>query len=95
MAGIGQEKVLDKKNRSEEMTISVGNKVKYIGTAIPRYTNKLVVVKNILVNGLILEYPKEDRRKVVVEGNGTWNMNSFICGFTEVEVTNDNENRSG
>ncbi|MET1201224.1 hypothetical protein [Enterococcus faecalis] len=66
------------------MDIKQGDKVKYIGTAIPEYTNQFLVVKSVLGKGLILEFPEKDKRKVALEG-GIWDMNSLICGFDEVE----------
>lgn len=67
------------------MSIQPGDKVKYIGEGVPQYTDKFLVVKTVLVNGLILEFPEEDKRKVALEGGGIWNMNSLVCGFNEVE----------
>ncbi|EKR9335320.1 hypothetical protein P9720_000064 [Enterococcus faecalis] len=67
------------------MSIQPGDKVKYIGTAIPEYTNQFLVVKSVLEKGLILEFPDKDKRKVALEGGGIWNMNSLVCGFNEVE----------
>ena len=58
---------------------------KYIGEGVPQYTDKFLVVKTVLVNGLILEFPEKDKRKVALEGGGIWNMNSLVCGFNEVE----------
>lgn len=66
------------------MDIKQGDKVKYIGTAIPEYTNQFLVVKSVLGKGLILEFPEKDKRKVALEG-GICNMNSLVCGFNEVE----------
>lgn len=67
------------------MDIKQGDKVKYIGTAIPEYTNQFLVVKSVLGKELILEFPEKDKRKVALEGSGIWDMNSLICGFDEVE----------
>ena len=67
------------------MSIQPGDKVKNIGEGVPQYTDKFLVVKTVLVNGLILEFPEKDKRKVALEGGGIWNMNSLICGFDEVE----------
>ncbi|EOB3445381.1 hypothetical protein ACIJDA_002848 [Enterococcus faecalis] len=67
------------------MSIQSGDKVKYIGKGVPQYTNQFLVVKTVLVNGLILEFPEKDKRKVALEGGGIWNMNSLVCGFNEVE----------
>ncbi|WP_445450988.1 hypothetical protein [Enterococcus faecalis] len=66
------------------MNIKQGDKVKYIGTAIPEYTNQFLVVKSVLGKGLILEFPEKDKRKFALEG-GIWNMNSLVCGFNEME----------
>lgn len=52
------------------MSIQPGVKVKYIGKGVPQYTNQFLVVKAVLVNGLILEFPEEDKREVVLEDCG-------------------------
>ncbi|MBO1106102.1 hypothetical protein FQT01_12440 [Enterococcus faecalis] len=67
------------------MSIQPGDKVKYIGKGVPQYTNQFLVVKAVLVNGLILEFPEEDKREVVLEDCGIWKEESLICGFDEVE----------
>ncbi|MBO1084635.1 hypothetical protein [Enterococcus faecalis] len=67
------------------MSIQLGVKVKYIGKGVPQYTNQFLVVKAVLVNGLILEFPEEDKREVVLEDCGIWKEESLICGFDEVE----------
>ncbi|RTK73162.1 hypothetical protein, partial [Enterococcus faecalis] len=58
------------------MSIQPGVKVKYIGKGVPQYTNQFLVVKAVLVNGLILEFPEEDKREVVLEDCGIWKEES-------------------
>ncbi|MDK7910796.1 hypothetical protein [Enterococcus faecalis] len=64
------------------MVIKQGDKVKYIGTAIPEYTGKVLEVEKVTPSSYILLFPEEDRE---IEGLGIWKKESLICGFDEVE----------
>lgn len=66
--------------------ISPGDKVKYIGTSIPRYTGKVLEVQCIVKNGVILLYPTSDKEIVAVEGGGVWQSESLMCGFDDIEI---------
>lgn len=67
------------------MTIKQGDKVKYIGTAIPEYTGKMLEVEKVIPLGYILLFPEEDRGIIGFEGFGVLKKESLICGFDEVE----------
>ncbi|MCU2241445.1 hypothetical protein N2D50_04100 [Enterococcus faecalis] len=67
------------------MSIQPGDKVKYIGTAIPKYTGKILEVERVIPLGYILLFPEEDRGLIEFEGFGVWKKESLICGFDEVE----------
>lgn len=67
------------------MNIKTGDKVKYIGKAIPEYTGKILEVKKVIPSGYILLFPEEDRGLLGIEGFGVWKKESLICGFDEVE----------
>lgn len=57
------------------MVIKQGDKVKYIGTAIPEYTGKILEVKKVIPSGYILLFPEEDRGLIGIEGFGVWKKN--------------------
>lgn len=65
--------------------IKPGDKVKYIGTNIPKYTGEILEVKSVVKIGLILLYPEKDRGLVDLEGAGVWKNESLICGIDDVE----------
>ncbi|HGC5945106.1 TPA: hypothetical protein ACIZC1_002605 [Enterococcus faecalis] len=69
------------------MLFKAGEKVKYIGTAIPQYTGKVLEVSRVISLGYILLFPEEDRGLIELEGFGVWKKESLICGFDEVEAT--------
>lgn len=66
-------------------SVRIGEKVKYIGTAIPKYTGKILEVKSIVNAGIILFFPEKDRGLIELEGAGVWKEESLICGFDEIE----------
>lgn len=59
--------------------------VKYIGTALPKYTGQMLEVKRYVSAGVILYLPEEDRSHVAIEGGGVWKSNSLLCGLDEIE----------
>lgn len=65
--------------------VRIGEKVKYVGTANPKYTGEVLEIKSIVNAGLILLFPEKDRGIVELEGAGVWKEDSLICGFDEVE----------
>lgn len=65
--------------------INSGDKVKYIGTKIPEYTNQILEVSRVISKGLIIVFPEKDRREVIFDGLDSWKCQSLICGFDEVE----------
>lgn len=65
--------------------IKPGDKVKYIGTNIPKYTGEILEVQSVVKIGLILLFPEKDRGLVDLEGAGVWKSESLICGFDDVE----------
>ncbi|EGO5061076.1 hypothetical protein ACFJX1_11920 [Enterococcus faecalis] len=67
------------------MNIKSGDKVKYIGTAIPEYTGKILEVEKVIPLGYILLFPEKDRGLLGIEGFGVLKKESLICGFDEVE----------
>lgn len=67
--------------------IKQGDKVKYTGTALPKYTGKTLKVKKCLVNdNFILSLPDEDKHSLEVDHGGTWGVSSLICNRYEIEV---------
>lgn len=65
--------------------IKAGDKVKYIGNSIPKYTGETLEVQSVVKIGLILLFPEKDRGLVELEGAGVWKSESLICGFDEIE----------
>lgn len=61
------------------MSIQSGDKVKYIGKGVPQYTNQFLVVKTVLVNGLILEFPEEDKKRGCT--GRLWNLEGRIVNL--------------
>ena len=43
------------------MSIQPGDKVKYIGKGVPKYTGKILEVEKVIPLGCILLFPEEDR----------------------------------
>ncbi|NSM31421.1 hypothetical protein HRE39_09485 [Enterococcus faecalis] len=66
------------------MNFKSGDKVKYIGTAIPEYTGKILEVEKVIPLGYILLFPEKDRGLLGIEGFGVLKKESLICGFDEV-----------
>ncbi|TKQ08765.1 hypothetical protein, partial [Enterococcus faecalis] len=60
------------------MSIQPGDKVKYIGTANPKYTGKILEVEKVIPLGYILLIPEEDRGLIGFEGFGVWKKESLI-----------------
>lgn len=60
-------------------------KVKYTGTALPKYTGQMLEVKGYVNAGVILYLPEEDRSPVAIEGGGVWKSESLLCGLEEIE----------
>lgn len=60
-------------------------KVKYTGTALPKYTNQVLEVKKFVNAGVILYLPKEDRNHVAIENGGVWKSDSLLCSLNEIE----------
>lgn len=71
------------------MKFKSGDKVKYIGTAIPKYTGKILEVAKVIPSGYILLFPEGDRELIGFEGFGVWKKESLICGFDEVEDSDE------
>ena len=67
------------------MSIQPGDKVKYIGKGVTKYTGKILEVEKVIPLGCILLFPEEDRGLIGFEGLGVWKKESLICGFDEVE----------
>lgn len=66
--------------------IKPGDNVKYIGTALPKYTGKILKVRRCLVNNnYMLWLPEEDKRKLALEHGGIWGVESLICGREDIE----------
>ena len=66
--------------------IKQGDKVKYIGAALPQYTGEILEVKAINDRGVvILLTPERDRGFLEIEGMGVWRKESLICDISEVE----------
>lgn len=65
--------------------IKPGDKVKYIGSGVSKYTGQMLEVKSVLRSGVILWFPEEDRGRVILEGGGNWGTVSLMCGYSEVE----------
>ncbi|WP_430597322.1 hypothetical protein [Enterococcus sp. AZ177] len=66
--------------------IKKGEKVKYIGTGVRKYTGQLLEVKSVGKNCVILYFPKADRHQLEIEnGGGIWKQDSLLCGHSEVE----------
>ncbi|MDA9472075.1 hypothetical protein [Enterococcus sp. 5H] len=66
--------------------IKQGDNVKYIGTALPKYTGKILKVRRCLVNNnYMLWLPKENRHQLALEHGGIWGVESLICGREDIE----------
>ena len=66
------------------MNIKVGDKVKYIGTEYPKHKEKLLGIKSILPNGLVLHFPKVEG-PTALDGRGNWHYEIIVCDFDDVE----------
>ncbi|MGX7202375.1 hypothetical protein BCR22_07300 [Enterococcus plantarum] len=64
--------------------IKKGEKVKYIGTGVRKYTGQLLEVKSVGKNCVILYFPKADRHQVAIENGGIWKQDSLLCRHSEV-----------
>lgn len=79
------ESFLELVEKEKRDSVRIGEKVKYIGTAIPKYTGEILEVQSIVNAGIILLFPEKDRGLIELEGAGVWKEESLICGFDEVE----------
>lgn len=69
--------------------IKKGEKVKYIGTGVPKYTGQLLEVNFVNDKCVSLLFPKSDRHQVAIEHGGIWKQESLLCGHSEVEEVNN------
>lgn len=70
--------------------IKKGEKVKYIGTGVSKYTGQMLEVKFVNDKCVSLLFPKADRHQLEVEnGGGIWKQDSLLCGHSEVEEVNN------
>ncbi len=65
--------------------IKAGDKVKYVGTRVQQYTNKVLEVDRVLEHSVILKFPLEDRGEVVLDGFDRWKYGTLFCRLDEVE----------
>ncbi|WP_445447720.1 hypothetical protein ACT6P2_04335 [Enterococcus lactis] len=65
--------------------IKAGDKVKYMGMRDPQYTNKVLEVDRVIEEGLILKFPLEDQREIVLDGFDRWKYGTLFCRLDEVE----------
>lgn len=71
--------------------IKPGDKVKYIGTGVPKYTGQILEVSAKFQTCVSLFFPEEDRGFTAIENLGVWRSESLLCGFSEVEQINEVE----
>lgn len=69
--------------------IKKGEKVKYIGIGVRKYTGELLEVKSAGKNCVILYFPKADRHQVANEHGGICKAETLLCGHSEVKEVKD------
>lgn len=69
--------------------IKKGEKVKYIGTGVPKYTGQLLEVKFVNDKCVSLFFPEADRHQVANEHGGIWKAETLLCGHSEVKEVKD------